>query len=134
MNVVTKIAGRAALLAVLAMPAAGCVAAAAAAGAAGAIAYTDRGAKGVVNATVPKAIDDTRAVFRDLGITIESDPGASAENDVTVVGRRGEMRITVEIERESASTSEVEVFAREGTLDWDRSLSRDILARINARS
>jgi len=124
------------LLLALATVPAGCVAAAAAgAGAAGAIAYNDRGAHSLVNGSVADVATDARTVLRDMGITLDGeDAGDTGENDVTVSGTRGEMRIRVEIERQSATTSEVMVTAREGTLDYDREMARDILSRIMALS
>jgi FAD/FMN-containing dehydrogenase len=123
------------LLMALAVLPSGCLAAAAAAGAGGAIAYNERGAQSLVNGSVADVVADARAVLSAMGITPDGeDAGDSNENDVTVSGTRGEMRIRVEIERQSATTSEVMVTAREGTLEYDREMARDILSRIMARS
>jgi hypothetical protein len=111
----------------------GCLAAAAAAGAGGAIAYNDRGASSLVNGSVAQVAADARAVLSAMGITPDGEDAGDRENDVTVSGTRGEMRVRVEIERQSATTSEVMVTAREGTLDYDREMARDILGRIMAR-
>ncbi|HEX6038407.1 hypothetical protein [Longimicrobium sp.] len=122
------------LVLALAVLPSGCLAAAAAAGAGGAIAYNERGASSLVNGSVADVVADARAVFAAMGITPDGeDAGDTNENDRTVSGMRGEMRIRVEIERQSATTSEVMVTAREGTLDYDRELARDILSRIMAR-
>lgn len=112
----------------------GCLAAAAAAGAGGAIAYNDRGASSLVNGTVSQVAADARAVLAAMNVTPDGeDAGDVNENDVTVSGMRGQMRVRVEIERQTATTSEVMVTAREGTLDYDREMARDILSRIMAR-
>jgi opacity protein-like surface antigen len=125
---------RMALLLALATLPAGCLAAAVAAGAGGAIAYNERGAQSQVNGSVADVAADARAVLTAMGITPDGeDGGDGGENDVTVSGTRGEMRVRVEIERQSATTSEVMVTAREGTLDYDREMARDILSRIMAR-
>lgn len=122
------------MLSVAVLPAGGCLAAAAGAGAAGAIAYNDRGAQSLVNGSVSAIAADARAVLTGMGVTLDTeDAGDGGENDATVSGTRGEMRIRVEIEEQSASTSEVMVTAREGTLDYDRDLARDVLSRITAR-
>jgi FAD/FMN-containing dehydrogenase len=126
-------AGRLALVLALALSQGGCLAAAAAAGAGGAIAYNDRGAHSLVNGSVADVVADARAVFNDMGITLDT-PGANeGENDRTVSGVRGDMRVSVEIERQSATTSEVMVTARKGAVDFDRELARDVLSRIMAR-
>lgn len=122
------------LVLALAVLPSGCLAAAAAAGAGGAIAYNERGAQSLVNGSVADVAADARAVLTAMGITPDAeDAGDGNENDVTVSGTRGEMRVRVEIERQSATTSEVMVTAREGTLDYDREMARDILSRIMAR-
>jgi hypothetical protein len=118
------------VLALATLPA-GCLLAAAGAGAAGAIAYNDRGAESLVNGSVAEVAADARAVLTDMGIVL--DAGDTGGNDVTVSGARGEMRVRVEIERQTATTSEVMVTAREGTLDYDREMARTILSRIMAR-
>lgn len=121
------------LMALMVLPS-GCLAAAAAAGAGGAIAYNERGAQSLVNGSVADVAADARAVLTAMGITPDAeDAGDGNENDVTVSGMRGEMRVRVEIERQSATTSEVMVTAREGTLDYNREMARDILSRIMAR-
>jgi FAD/FMN-containing dehydrogenase len=121
------------LTALMVLPS-GCLAAAAAAGAGGAIAYNERGAQSLVNGSVADVAADARAVLTAMGITPDAeDAGDGNENDVTVSGTRGQMRVRVEIERQSATTSEVMVTAREGTLDYDREMARDILSRIMAR-
>jgi FAD/FMN-containing dehydrogenase len=135
MQTITRTTARCALLLALTFSLGGCLAAAAAAGAGGAIAYNDRGAHSLVNGSVADVVADARAVFSAMGITPDGeDAGDTNENDRTVSGMRGNMRIRVEIERQTGTTSEVMVTAREGTLDYDRELARDILSRIMARS
>jgi hypothetical protein len=122
---------RAALMVALAFSTTGCLAAAAAAGAGAAIGYSERGAKSDVGAPVATVVANSRAVLREMGFTLGS---GSEGNNTTVVGTKGDMRVTVDIESEdNGASSEVYVFAREGNLDWDRDLSRDILSRIMAR-
>lgn len=122
------------LMLTMAVLPAGCLAAAAGVGAAGAIAYNERGAQSLVNGSVSAIAADARAVLTAMGVTLDGEnAGDAGENDATVSGTRGEMRIRVEIERQSDTTSEVMVTAREGTLDYDREMSRDILSRIMAR-
>jgi hypothetical protein len=121
-------------LALVALPAGGCLAVAAGAGAAGAIAYSERGAESRVSGNVSAIEADARAVLAGMGIAMDShDPQGGNENQSIVSGMQGETRIRVEIERESSTTSEVMVTAREGTLDYDREMSRDILSRIMDR-
>lgn len=117
------------VLALATLPA-GCLAAAAAAGAGGAIAYNERGASSLVNRPMDDVAADARAVLSEMGITPE---GSGDSDDRVVSGSRGDLRVRVEIEAESGNRSDVMVTAREGTLDYDREMARDILSRIIAR-
>lgn len=126
-----KLGLRAMLMVALAFSTTGCLVAAAAAGAGAAIGYSERGAKSDVAAPVATVVANSRAVLAEQGFTLGS--GSEGDN-TTVVGTRGAMRVTVDIEsKDGGRSSEVFVFAREGNLDWDRDLSRDILSRILAR-
>ena len=118
------------VLALATLPA-GCLAAAAAAGAGGAIAYNERGASSLVNRPAENVAAAARAVLVDMGIAPDVDEVDG--DDRVVSGSRGDLRVRVEIERESGNRSEVMVTAREGTLDYDREMARDILSRIIAR-
>jgi hypothetical protein len=130
----TKAIRMALLLAALVLPAGGCLAVAAGAGAAGAIAYSERGAESRVSGNVSAIEADARAVLTEMAVTLDShDPDAGNENSAVVSGMQGETRIRVEIERQSSTTSEVMVTAREGALDYNRDMSRDILSAIIAR-
>jgi hypothetical protein len=123
-----------ALLALLLMSAPACLAAAAAAGAGGAIAWTQRGASSTVSGSVDQVYQRAEAVFRDMGITATGQSSGDQGEERSLKGTRDDMEITVEIERESASTSEVEVFARKNTVEFDRNYARDVLTRIVNRS
>lgn len=130
----TKAIKMALALGLMMLPAGGCLAAAAGAGAAGAIAYDNRGAQSMVKGKVSDVAADARIVLTEMEIALDGDDGTNGdENGQTVTGTRGEMRFRVSIERESSTTSEVRVTAREGTLDYDREVSRDVLSRIMAR-
>lgn len=110
----------------------GCAAAAlgAAAGAAGAIAYTERGARSQVDASVAESAAATEAVFEEMGITItgrETEEGRAVE----IRGESGEMNVNVSIERDDVT--EIEVIAREGAIDYDKDYARSVLSRIVGR-
>lgn len=112
----------------------GCVAAAvgAAAGAAGAIAYTERGASSRVNTSVAEATAATEEAFDHMGIAVT---GRETEGDreVEIRGERGEMDVNAHIEREDAGLTQIDVIAREGTLDYDREYARSVLSEILER-
>lgn len=118
------------LLLALVSVAPSCLAAAAAAGAGGAVAWTNRGASSRVQGSVDDVFNRSVAVFRDMGI---SQTGQTTEDNGTerkLMGTKGDQEITVEIERDQASTSKVEVYARKSPVEWDKALARDVLTRI----
>jgi hypothetical protein len=48
----------------------------------------------------------------------------------TFEGKRGELDVTVSIERQSDGVSKVEVTARENLAEWDKDFAREILSKI----
>lgn len=114
--------------------AAGCTAAVAAgAGAGAAIAYNERGAESKVAGTVNQVFARAQGVFRDMNITeTAQDNGSDQERELK--GRRGDLEITVDIQRESEGMVSVNVYAQRSMVDWDREYARDVVRRIvNAR-
>jgi hypothetical protein len=111
----------------------GCFLVAAGAGAGAAVAYTNRGAKSVVDLSVAQAMDRSTAVFQQLGIaeTGRGTEDSGAKGHVT--GTKGELEVTVEVSRASATTSNVEVYARKSAVQYDKDFARDVLTRIIQR-
>jgi hypothetical protein len=110
----------------------GCLAAAAAAGAGGAVAYSNRGAEGNVAGTVDAAFARAVSVFQSMGIT---ETGRSSEHNGAerkLTGTKGDVDVDVVIERENAGTSKVRVYAKRNKVDYQQTMSDDILARIVA--
>jgi len=122
------------VLLVLVSVAPSCLAAAAAAGAGGAIAWTSRGASSSVHGSVDDVYNRSVAVFRDMGIT---QTGQATEDNGTerkLTGTKGDREVTIQIERDQAATSKVEVYAQKSPVEWDKPMARDILTRIINRS
>ena len=125
------------VVAVLAGGTSGCIAAAAVAagaGAAGAIAWTQRGASSLVPGSVGEVFERSSGVFEQMGITRTGDATRESGAERTLTGRRGDLDVTVEIRRESATSTRVEVYARSNEVQYDRELARDVLSRIIGRS
>jgi hypothetical protein len=106
---------------------------AAGAGAAGAIAWTNRGATSAVDGSVDQVFARSAAVFRDMGInqTGESTEESGAKRKIT--GTKGDLDVTVEMNRASNATTKVEVYAQRNAVQWDKSFARDVLTRIVKR-
>ena len=108
----------------------GCFLAAAGAGAAGAIAYTNRGATSVVAGSVDQVFDRAGGAFQQAGIT---ETGRSTEDSGLqrkLLGTKGEYDVTVELNRSTDSTTNVEITARKNAVEYDKELAKDILSRI----
>jgi len=118
------------VLAASPLVAGGCFLVAAGAGAAGAIAYTNRGATSVVAGTVDQAFNRAVVAFQQAGIT---ETGRSTENSGKLrklIGKKGEVEVTAELNWTTDSTTKVEITARENAVEYDKELAKDILNRI----
>lgn len=111
----------------------GCFLVAAGAGAAGAIAYTNRGASSNVSGNIDAVFDRAVTAFSGAGVreTGRSTEDSGAKRRLT--GAKGEQEVIVELERDGASTTKVEVIARKNAVDYDKKLAEDVLNRIIAQ-
>jgi hypothetical protein len=108
----------------------GCFVVAAGAGAGAAVAYTNRGARSVVDGSVDQVFDRSAGAFQQLGIT---ETGRGVEESGAkrrLVGMKGETEVTVELTRESATTTNVEVVAKKNPVDYDKDFAKTVLTRI----
>ena len=116
------------LLAV-ALPSTGCLAAAAA-GAAGGVYLTSRGAESVVQGSVDEIAGRAEAVMGEMGIVKEGESTENQGDEQVLKGKKGDLDVTIEIERESESTAKVEVTARENLAEWDKDYAKQVLGQI----
>jgi uncharacterized cupredoxin-like copper-binding protein len=110
-----------------------CVAAAAAgAGAATGAYLTSRGAESQVNMSVDAVAKRVPEAFRSFNIEPIASSAEQRGDKRTYEGKRGDLDVTVNIERQSDSISKVEVTARENLAEWDKDFAREVLAKITA--
>jgi uncharacterized protein DUF3568 len=119
----------------LAVASGGCFLVAAGAGAGAAVAYTNRGVKSVVNASVEQLLDRSASVFQQMGIT---QTGRSTEDSGAkgrLIGNKGDLEITVELSSTSpnSANTNVEVYARKNPIDYDKDTAKQVLNRIIER-
>jgi hypothetical protein len=107
----------------------GCLAAAAA-GAAGGVYLTSRGAESVINASVDDVADRSEAVMGEMGIVKQAESTEDEGTKHVLKGRQGDLDVTIDIDRESATTSKVEVTARKNLAEWDKDYAKEVLNRI----
>jgi hypothetical protein len=119
------------LVAALAGQVSGCVAAAAAAAGAGTGIYlTSRGVASVVNGSVSDVAARARSAMDAEGITI-TETKTEAEGDKrSFQGKKDDLDISVELERQSPTTTKAEVTARKNVAEWDKDYARKLLDRI----
>ena len=100
-----------ALALALMLPVTGCVAAAAAAGAGAGIYLTTRGAESLVESSVDKVAARARAIMSEEGIVADATRSEQGGDKREFKGKKGDLDVTIEIKRESATTTRVEVTA-----------------------
>lgn len=118
-----------ALALALALPVTGCVAAAAAAGAGAGIYLTSRGAESLVESSVGQVATRAQAVMSEEGIVADAS-SSSGGNERELKGKKGDLDVTIQLKRESDSTTRVEVTARKNLAEWDKEYAQQLLSRI----
>ena len=118
------------LTAAVAAAAPGCIAAAAAAGAGGAVYVTTRGAEAMVEGQPDGLEPRIRSALARHQVTITDTSVEDGGDRQTWEGTAGELTVNVTAERESPTTTKVEVTARKNVADWDKELAERILRDI----
>ena len=114
----------------LMLPGTGCVAAAAAAGAGAGIYLTSRGAESLVESSVDQLAARAQAVMSEEGIVSDASSSESGGNKREFKGKKGDLDVTIQLQRESGSTTRVEVTARKNLAEWDKEYAQQLLSRI----
>jgi hypothetical protein len=113
----------------LVLPSTGCLAAAAA-GAAGGVYLTSRGAESVIEGSVDQVASRAQAVMTEMGIVKEGESTEDQGDKQVLKGKKGDLDVTINIQRESSTTAKVEVTARENLAEWDKNFAKEVLNRI----
>ena len=116
--------------AVVAAAVPGCIAAAAAAGAGGAVYATTRGAEAMVEGPPDGRAARGRSVRERHPVTITDTSVEDGGDKQTWEGTAGELTVNVTAERESPTTTKLEVTARKNVADWDKEFAQRILRDI----
>jgi hypothetical protein len=119
-----------ALALTLMLPVTGCVAAAAAAGAGAGVYLTSRGAESLVESSVDQVATRAQAVMSAEGIVPDASSSESGGNKREFKGKKGDLDVTIQLERESGSTTRVEVTARKNLAEWDKEYAQQLLTQI----
>ena len=108
----------------------GCIAAAAAAGAGGAVYATTRGAESIVQGQPDGLAPRVRSALEQHQVTITDTSVEDGGDKQTWQGTAGELTVNVTAERESPTTTKVEVTARKNVADWDKQFAERVLREI----
>jgi len=108
-----------------------CLAAAGAAGGGG-FYFTNRGIEGVLEGTVDEISRATSAAFEALSVEGTGERMTNGEGEKEVYGEAGDDDVTVRLERETATSTRVEVRVRTSAVTWDKEMAERILDTIQA--
>jgi hypothetical protein len=111
-------------------PSAGCVAAAAGAGAGSAIYLTSRGASSTVNGSVNDVAARARSVMDGEGITITETKTEAEGDERSFKGTKGDLDVSVDLKRDTPTTTKAEVSARKNLAEWDKDYAKTLLNKI----
>jgi hypothetical protein len=123
-----------ALALALVLPTTGCLAAAAAAGAGAGIYLTSRGAESMVASSVDQVASRARQVMNEEGIVPDASSMEKGGDKREFKGKKGDLDITIDMERKDSKTTRVEVTARKNLAEWDKDYAQQLLSKIVAKS
>jgi len=123
-----------ALALALVLPMTGCVAAAAAAGAGAGIYLTSRGAESLVDNSIDEVARRAQAVISEEGIVSDASSTENGGDKRELKGKKGDLDVTIQMERKSPTTTRVEVTARRNLAEWDKEYAQQLLSRIVQKS
>ncbi len=107
-----------------------CLVAAAGAGAGAAVYLTRTGAESLVEGSPDQVAARIPPVFEELNIRQTAVSSEDEGNKRAFRGTAGDLDVTVTLERQSPTTTRVEVTSRKSLVEWDRDFSRQVLAEI----
>jgi hypothetical protein len=117
----------------LVLPMTGCLAAAAAGAGAG-IYLTSRGAESLVQGQPDDIAKKAQAVMNEEGIVPDASSSENAGDKRELKGKKGDLDVTIEMERKDPKTTRVEVAARKNLAEWDKDYAQQLLSKIVEKS
>jgi len=117
----------------LVLPMTGCLAAAAAGAGAG-IYLTSRGAESLVASQIDQVARNAQSVMSDEGIVPDASSTENSGDKRELKGKKGDLDVTISMERKEPSTTQVEVTARKNVAEWDKDYAQQLLSKIVKKS
>ena len=115
------------------LPMTGCLAAAAAGAGAG-IYLTSRGAESLVASQIDQVARNAQSVMSDEGIVPDASSTENSGDKRELKGKKGDLDVTISMERKDPSTTQVEVTARKNVAEWDKDYAQQLLSKIVKKS
>ena len=134
MAIKTIVSPKLALAVALAFSSSACVAAAAAAGAGAGIYLTTRGAESIVDGSMEQVATRAQAVMSEEGIVRDESSTEEGGDKREFKGKKGDLDVTIQLERQNSNTTRVEVTARENMAEWDKEYAQQLLSKIVQKS
>lgn len=91
---------------------------------------TNQGVESLVQGSISAVDRRARAVLSSMGLQVTKSKMEDNATEREYEARSGNRVVHVKLEARGATSTEVEVTSREGTLDYDKSHARTILERI----
>lgn len=113
----------------LVLPMTGCLAAAAAGAGAG-IYLTTRGAESLVQGSVDDVAQRAQAVMNEEGIVPDASSTENGGDKREFKGKKGDLDVTIQLERKDPKTTRVEVTARKNLAEWDKDYAQKLVQKI----
>jgi hypothetical protein len=66
----------------------------------------------------------------EMGIVKQGESTEDQGDKHVLKGKKGDLDVTIEVNRETPTTSKVEVTARENLAEWDKDYAKQVLNRI----
>jgi hypothetical protein len=117
----------------LVLPMTGCLAAAAAGAGAG-IYLTSRGAESLVASQIDQVARNAQSVMSDEGIVPDASSTENSGDKRELKGKKGDLDVTISMERKDPSTTQVEVTARKNVAEWGKDYAQQLLSKIVKKS
>jgi hypothetical protein len=97
----------------------------------GATAISDpREADSDVKGSISDVSARTKSVFQAAGITQTGGSSESSGKEQTVEGTKGELKVDVQLQEDGVNQTHVTIFAKEGTLKWNKDYAQNLLNKI----
>jgi hypothetical protein len=101
-----------------------------AAGAAGAVYFTSRGVGSVINGSINNVASRSQVAMSQMDIPVSGSKSENNGDHREFTGSKGDLDITVTLDRNDDKTTKVEVSARRNLVTWDKDYAKQLLDRI----